>query len=198
MNFWKKKCFALLLQVNFPANNLNFHWRWRWWNWIQAIFLNLFYFTCTPRFSDLPLDLIVKARSPNELRVLLHCLFDGCTKCRAKVSNILAAASIYHYGWNYLILSKYNFILSSTQYANKSLFDSLLAEAVYNLFFSLWSLCCTDTSGLVWTSLDKSEHICRMVPNPIIEFGVIQSSMLLNQIFADLEGKNIKLVFKEL
>ena len=24
---------------------LNFHWRWRWWDWIQTIFLNLFYFT---------------------------------------------------------------------------------------------------------------------------------------------------------
>ena len=29
-------------QVNFPSNNLNFHWRW--WDWIQAIFLNIFYF----------------------------------------------------------------------------------------------------------------------------------------------------------
>ena len=35
----------ILPQVNFPANNLNFHWRWRWWDQIQAIFLNLFYFT---------------------------------------------------------------------------------------------------------------------------------------------------------
>ena len=39
-----QQCFALLPQVNFPANNLNFHWRWRWWDWIQAIFLYLFYF----------------------------------------------------------------------------------------------------------------------------------------------------------
>jgi hypothetical protein len=28
----------------FPANNLNFHSRWGWWDWIQTIFLNLFYF----------------------------------------------------------------------------------------------------------------------------------------------------------
>ena len=35
----------LLPQVNFPANNLNFQLSWRWWDWIQAIFLNLFYFT---------------------------------------------------------------------------------------------------------------------------------------------------------
>ena len=28
----------------FPATNLNFQWKWRWWDWIQAIFLNLFYF----------------------------------------------------------------------------------------------------------------------------------------------------------
>ena len=39
-----QQCFALLPQVNFTANNLNFHWRWRWWDRIQAIFLNLFYF----------------------------------------------------------------------------------------------------------------------------------------------------------
>ena len=39
-----QQCFALLPQVNFPTNNLNFHWRWRWWDRIQAIFLNLFYF----------------------------------------------------------------------------------------------------------------------------------------------------------
>ena len=40
-----QECFALLPEVNFPANNLNFHWRWRWWDWIQSSFLNLFYFT---------------------------------------------------------------------------------------------------------------------------------------------------------
>ena len=40
-----RQCFALLPQVNFPANNLNFHRRWRWWDRIQAIFLNPFYFT---------------------------------------------------------------------------------------------------------------------------------------------------------
>ena len=40
-----QQCFALLHQVNFPANNLNLYWSWRWWDQIQAIFLNLFYFT---------------------------------------------------------------------------------------------------------------------------------------------------------
>ena len=51
-NFWKKKfvditqqCFALLPQVKFPANNLNFHWKRMWWDRNQTIFLNLFYFT---------------------------------------------------------------------------------------------------------------------------------------------------------
>ena len=39
-----QQCFALLHQVNFPANNLNFHWKWRWWDRIRAIFLNIFYF----------------------------------------------------------------------------------------------------------------------------------------------------------
>ena len=37
-----QQCSALLPEVNFPANNSNFHWRW--WDWIQTIFLNLFYF----------------------------------------------------------------------------------------------------------------------------------------------------------
>ena len=32
-------------QVNLPVDNLYFHWRWRWKDRIQAIFLNLFYFT---------------------------------------------------------------------------------------------------------------------------------------------------------
>ena len=39
-----QQCFALFPQVNFPANNLNFHWSWRWWDRIQDIFSNLFYF----------------------------------------------------------------------------------------------------------------------------------------------------------
>ena len=37
--------------MNFPANNLNFHWRWRWWDQIQAIFSNLFNFTFQPPCS---------------------------------------------------------------------------------------------------------------------------------------------------
>ena len=47
-----QQCFALLPQVNFPANNLNFHWRWRWWDQIQAIFLNFFYFISKAFFSE--------------------------------------------------------------------------------------------------------------------------------------------------
>ena len=41
-----QQCFALLPQVTFHDNNLNFYWRWRWWYRIQAIFLNIFYFSC--------------------------------------------------------------------------------------------------------------------------------------------------------
>ena len=40
-----QQCFAFTPQANFPAHNLNFHWRWRWCDQIQAIFLNLLYFT---------------------------------------------------------------------------------------------------------------------------------------------------------
>ena len=39
-----QQCFVFIPQVNFPADNLNFHWRWRRWDRIQAIFLYLFYF----------------------------------------------------------------------------------------------------------------------------------------------------------
>ena len=45
-----RQCFALLPQVNFPTNNLNFHIKWRWWDQIQAIFLNLFFFKTYSRF----------------------------------------------------------------------------------------------------------------------------------------------------
>ena len=48
-----QQCFALLPQLNFPANNLNFHWRWSWWDWIQTIFLNLFYFNRKRWFAAL-------------------------------------------------------------------------------------------------------------------------------------------------
>ena len=40
-----QQCFAFPPQVTFSAHNLNFQWRWRWWDWIQAIFSSLFYFT---------------------------------------------------------------------------------------------------------------------------------------------------------
>ena len=65
-------------------------------------------------------------------------------------------------------------------------FDSLLAESVYNSFSAVVIV----SYRHVWTCLDKSENVFRIVPNDIIEFGVIQNFMLLNQIFADLEGKN--------
>ena len=37
------QCFVFTNQANFPPLNLNFHSRWKWWDWIQDIFLNLFY-----------------------------------------------------------------------------------------------------------------------------------------------------------
>ena len=43
-----------VLPYYFSTNNLNFHWRWRWWDWIQAIFLNLFYFILCSFFKVLP------------------------------------------------------------------------------------------------------------------------------------------------
>ena len=46
-----QQCFACTPQSNIPTHNLNFHWRWRWWHWIQAIFLNLFYFNSTHNYK---------------------------------------------------------------------------------------------------------------------------------------------------
>ena len=39
---------AMFCLYTFPAHNLNFHWRWRWRDRIQAIFINLFYFSQHP------------------------------------------------------------------------------------------------------------------------------------------------------
>ena len=50
-----QKCFAFTPQANFLAHNSNFYWKWRWWDWIQAIFLNLFYFTVLKIFMGLAL-----------------------------------------------------------------------------------------------------------------------------------------------
>ena len=38
-----QQCLALIPQVNFPTNNLNFHWRWRWWDQIQAMSTNFLF-----------------------------------------------------------------------------------------------------------------------------------------------------------
>ena len=67
--------FALFPQANFPANNLNFHWRWRWWDWIQAIFLNLFYLKApetpasTNRFDKISKNIQGKASNSSNLEV---------------------------------------------------------------------------------------------------------------------------------
>ena len=41
----------LLKTKSHPANDFNFHWRW--WDWIQAIFLNIFYFKCFALLSQI-------------------------------------------------------------------------------------------------------------------------------------------------
>ena len=66
----ERLCFVLLPQINFPANDLNFHWRWRWWDWIQAIFLNLFYFIEFKSLHKILLQLFYgnKANSNKTLR----------------------------------------------------------------------------------------------------------------------------------
>ena len=45
-----KQCFALSPQVNFPANNLNFHWRWL--DQIQTVFSNLYSYLVSDSFSS--------------------------------------------------------------------------------------------------------------------------------------------------
>ena len=41
---WHHPAMFCLITSSKLANILNFLWRWRWWDWIQAIFSNLFYF----------------------------------------------------------------------------------------------------------------------------------------------------------
>ena len=53
--------FCLITSSNFPANDLNFHWRWRWWDWIQAIFLNIFYFN-SKTFLPITKALVFKSK----------------------------------------------------------------------------------------------------------------------------------------
>ena len=50
--FITQQCFALLHQVNFPANNLNFHWMWRWWD-LKSFLLYL-------KFSKKPMKTFYK------------------------------------------------------------------------------------------------------------------------------------------
>ena len=78
-----QQCFALLPQVNFPANNLNFYWRWRWWDWIQAIFLNLFYFTiCPPSFRYLPTPLILPSGRADKWTKFMALYFEMTFRAR--------------------------------------------------------------------------------------------------------------------
>ena len=63
----------MFCHYTFPAHNLNFPWRWRWWDWIQAILLNLFYFT---KVDQLP---ILKV---NNLFVRCRCCFNSKLFCQ--------------------------------------------------------------------------------------------------------------------
>ena len=77
-----QQCFALLPEVNFPANNLNFHWRWR--DPIQAIFLNLFYFkptdACryTPAYSLCYVHCLFKKKKAVRGRYRRRCTWNHC------------------------------------------------------------------------------------------------------------------------
>ena len=53
-----------LPQVNFPANNLNFHSRLGWWDWIQAIFLKSFLLYCILLKVNLRLSYVIDTSHP--------------------------------------------------------------------------------------------------------------------------------------
>ena len=57
--------FAFTPQANFPANNLNFPGNdWRWWDWIQAIFLKLFYFKNLTQHDESVNEMILEIVPP--------------------------------------------------------------------------------------------------------------------------------------
>ena len=71
-----QQCFALLPQINFPDNNLNFHWRQRWWDQIQAIFFNIFYF----KLKDLSLCQIFYRSDKVRMNLWSHIFSKSATK----------------------------------------------------------------------------------------------------------------------
>ena len=98
-NFWiQKVCwhcpamFCLLPQVNFPANNLIFHWRW--WDWIQAIFLDLFYFKYEVHLVEeaLLFLLTVSFLSRFKFRYEAHFLWQSKNKS-------LVSTCAHHFNW---------------------------------------------------------------------------------------------------
>ena len=110
-NFWKQKnvdithqCFALLPQVNFPANSLNFHWRRRWWDRIQAIFLNIFYFNHKYSSFHTILDQLINATLFQSVLKYLHNI---CS--RLEFENTKGS---YNLATNFLIQSDFFFFLT--------------------------------------------------------------------------------------
>ena len=97
-----QQCFAFTTQLNFAANNLDFHWRWRWWNQIQATFLNLFYFTNNKitTYLPLPASSSIKPTFSLEFSSLYEfsCLFHSSTfavdSWRAEVNRALLFFSV--------------------------------------------------------------------------------------------------------
>ena len=88
-----QQCFAFTPQANFPTHNLNFHWRWRWWDQIQAIFLNIFYFTIksSKNFEYFFKDqewIEEKQIDPNLLTAVIYIRQKSCIFCNQQFVNI--------------------------------------------------------------------------------------------------------------
>ena len=140
-----QQCFALLPQVNYPANNLNFYWRRRWLDWIQAIFLNLLllHITLCPHwfhwFSGLPTALHTEGGA-----------FAGC-KTNLKPRNIFLHS--FKRIWQAESKNSKWLGVISTNYTKKSRVWLRIYSSVYN---TKTRMPCRP-GGIYWDSWDFSQ-----------------------------------------
>ena len=79
--------YSYYLNNNFPTNNLNFHGRW--WDWLQAIFLNLFYFSSRMHLYFFSYN--YKDELAGHDFITTHLCALGCWCCRAPSSLLVSA-----------------------------------------------------------------------------------------------------------
>ena len=110
-NFCKQKVcwhhpalFTLLPQVNVPTNNLNFHWRWRW---IQAIFLNLFYFICANETCEFHFNPSFTSWKSSNFMIFHQSELIRCTKFNCDIKLNLTTLPYLWLDWMFMFQNKY-------------------------------------------------------------------------------------------